>query len=91
MVDYATQIIDLVQRLITIASIGLTMLVTIARPLHKNLEQQVGLTKEIQATNTNLSRLIEENQKEHEVFKAEHAVFRQTLAEHDKRIYKMED
>ena len=77
-------ILDGIQIFLTITVSGITLFKTVAQPLKKNMVHQLDLTREVQATNKNLCKLIEENRTEHEAFRA-------MLSDHEKRIYKMED
>lgn len=82
--EYLVSLVDGVQTLLTIAVAGVTLFKTVAQPLKRNMQHQMDMTKELQATNKSLCELIKENRNEHEIFRA-------MLSDHEKRIYKMED
>lgn len=84
-------ILNVVQTVCTIATVGVTLFTTVSKPLRKFSEQlaksnleQAHTNATLKDVNTHLKDLIAEN-------KTEHTAFREMLVDHEKRIFKMED
>ena len=83
-------VMDIVQTIATVITVGITLFSTVAKPLQKfsqhlaasNVEQ-MHTNEALKDVNENLKALISEN-------KTEHMEFREKLVDHEKRIYKME-
>lgn len=82
--------IELIETALSILVGGITLFITVARPLmaytKKSAEVSESIKHTTQAlteTNDSMKQFIEENKREHEMF-------RNTLTDHEKRIFKME-
>lgn len=84
-------VLNIVQTVCTVLTVGVTLFATISKPLRKYSEQlaksnleQAHTNATLKDVNAHLKDLIAEN-------KSEHTAFREMLIDHEKRIYKMED